>query len=222
MRHACQKRYLWFGIFYLSLIFNHRQGIQAFFFLAVYFSLPHVCLSQTASIIKRKQLWLLIGHFFAPSGRGCQHVKIVWVVRGSDRMSTQCLSYVTLICIANTRIPSYSYGLLHTGLHPPLHAFARSTLLGCTALLRFSIHLSLSADERQEKHLLPEEVVTLCGERKRKCYDKTRMKNKKPVSPLFFLKTLPTEGVSAMASIARRTKKKVPQFWCVRRRQLFR
>lgn len=34
------------------------------------------------------------------------------------------------------------------------------TLLGCTALLRFSIHLSLSADERQEKHLLPEEVVT--------------------------------------------------------------
>ena len=34
------------------------------------------------------------------------------------------------------------------------------TLLGCTALLRFSIHLSLSAEERQEKHLLPEEVVT--------------------------------------------------------------
>lgn len=34
------------------------------------------------------------------------------------------------------------------------------TLLGCTALLRFSIHLSLSADERQEKHLLPVEVVT--------------------------------------------------------------
>lgn len=34
------------------------------------------------------------------------------------------------------------------------------TLLGCTALLRFSIHLSLSADERQEKHLVPVEVVT--------------------------------------------------------------
>lgn len=34
------------------------------------------------------------------------------------------------------------------------------TLLGCTALLRFSIHLSLSAAERQEKHLLPVEVVT--------------------------------------------------------------
>lgn len=40
------------------------------------------------------------------------------------------------------------------------------TLLGCTALLRFSIHLSLSADERQEKHLLPEEVVTYRGEDK--------------------------------------------------------
>lgn len=40
------------------------------------------------------------------------------------------------------------------------HAYCVCTLLGCTALLRFSIHLSLSADERQEKHLLPEEVVT--------------------------------------------------------------
>lgn len=97
-------------------------------------------------------------------------------------MSTLCLSYVALICTANTRIPTYSYGSLHTDLQPSTpHAFTRSTLLGCTALLRFSIHLSLSADERQEKHLLPEEVVTLCGERKRKRYDKTRMKNKKPI-----------------------------------------
>lgn len=40
----------------------------------------------------------------------------------------------------------------------------RVTLFGCTARLRFSIHLSLSADERQEKHLLPEEVVTYGGE----------------------------------------------------------
>lgn len=42
------------------------------------------------------------------------------------------------------------------------------TLLGCTALLRFSIHLSLSADERQEKHLLPVEVVTYRRDTKRK------------------------------------------------------
>ena len=41
------------------------------------------------------------------------------------------------------------------------------TLLGCTARLRFSIHLSLSADERQEKHLLPVEVVTYRRERQR-------------------------------------------------------
>lgn len=41
------------------------------------------------------------------------------------------------------------------------------TLFGCTALLRFSIHLSLSADERQEKHLLPEDVVT-CGDKYRR------------------------------------------------------
>ena len=34
------------------------------------------------------------------------------------------------------------------------------TLLGWTALLRFSIHLSLSDEDRQEKHLLPVEVVT--------------------------------------------------------------
>lgn len=52
--------------------------------------------------------------------------------------------------------------------HNNIHYFTadsggcRFTLLGCTALLRFSIHLSRSADERQEKHLLPEEVVT-CG-----------------------------------------------------------
>lgn len=44
--------------------------------------------------------------------------------------------------------------------------FAVLTLLGCTALLRFSIHLSLSADERQEKHLLPVEVVTYRGEKR--------------------------------------------------------
>lgn len=41
----------------------------------------------------------------------------------------------------------------------------RFTLLGCTALLRFSIHLSLSAEDRQEKHLLPKEVVTYGGGR---------------------------------------------------------
>lgn len=36
----------------------------------------------------------------------------------------------------------------------------RPTLLGCTARLRFSIHLSRSAADRQEKHLLPDDVVT--------------------------------------------------------------
>lgn len=47
------------------------------------------------------------------------------------------------------------------------------TLLGCTALLRFSIHLSLSADERQEKHLLPVEVVTYRSdtEREKECFN---------------------------------------------------
>lgn len=34
------------------------------------------------------------------------------------------------------------------------------TLLGWMARRRFSIHLSLSAAERQEKHLLPVEVLT--------------------------------------------------------------
>lgn len=34
------------------------------------------------------------------------------------------------------------------------------TLLGLTALCRFSIHLSLSAAERQAKHFVPEMVVT--------------------------------------------------------------
>lgn len=38
----------------------------------------------------------------------------------------------------------------------------RPTLLGCTARRRFSIHLSRSAADRQEKHLLPDDVVT-CG-----------------------------------------------------------
>lgn len=36
----------------------------------------------------------------------------------------------------------------------------RLTLLGCTARRRFSIHLSRSAADRQEKHLLPDDVVT--------------------------------------------------------------
>lgn len=35
-------------------------------------------------------------------------------------------------------------------------------MLGCTARRRFSIHLSRSAADRQEKHLLPDDVVT-CG-----------------------------------------------------------
>lgn len=38
------------------------------------------------------------------------------------------------------------------------------TLFGCTARRKFSIHLSRSAAERQEKHLLPDEVVTWKGE----------------------------------------------------------
>lgn len=33
-------------------------------------------------------------------------------------------------------------------------------MLGCTARRRFSIHLSRSAADRQEKHLLPDDVVT--------------------------------------------------------------
>lgn len=52
------------------------------------------------------------------------------------------------------------------GLTSTPHALVREctpTLLGCTARRRFSIHLSLSAADRQEKHLLPEDVVT-CGE----------------------------------------------------------
>lgn len=165
--------------------FNDRQGILAFFF----FSLGCLLFVATPVFVRDginyQKETTLAPHLplFCALGRGCQHVKIVWVARGSDRMSTLCLSYVALICIANTRIPTYPYGLLHTGLHPPtLHAFTQSTLLGCTALLRFSIHLSLSADERQEKHLLPEEVVTLCGERKRKrVMIKPAWKNKKPV-----------------------------------------
>ena len=36
----------------------------------------------------------------------------------------------------------------------------RSTLLGFTARCRFSIHLSLSAAERQAKHFVPDDVVT--------------------------------------------------------------
>lgn len=39
---------------------------------------------------------------------------------------------------------------------------SRPTLLGCTARRRFSIHLSRSAADRHEKHLLPDDVVT-CG-----------------------------------------------------------
>lgn len=38
--------------------------------------------------------------------------------------------------------------------------FSPLTLLGLTALCRFSIHLSLSAAERHAKHLVPEAVVT--------------------------------------------------------------
>ena len=34
------------------------------------------------------------------------------------------------------------------------------TLFGFTALCRFSIHLSLSAAERQAKHFVPDDVVT--------------------------------------------------------------
>lgn len=37
------------------------------------------------------------------------------------------------------------------------------TLLGFTALWRFSIHLSLSAAERQAKHFVPDDVVTWRG-----------------------------------------------------------
>lgn len=48
--------------------------------------------------------------------------------------------------------PTSSF-MLHRSGHRP-------TLLGCTARLRFSIHLSLSAADRQEKHLLPDDVVT--------------------------------------------------------------
>lgn len=45
----------------------------------------------------------------------------------------------------------------------------RPTLLGCTARRRFSIHLSRSAADRQEKHLLPDDVVT-CGGQKGLCH----------------------------------------------------
>lgn len=45
----------------------------------------------------------------------------------------------------------------------------RPTLLGCTARRRFSIHLSRSAADRQEKHLLPDDVVT-CGGQKGPCH----------------------------------------------------
>lgn len=38
--------------------------------------------------------------------------------------------------------------------------FSPLTLLGLTALCRFSIHLSLSAAERHAKHLVPDAVVT--------------------------------------------------------------
>ena len=53
-----------------------------------------------------------------------------------------------------------------SSLHPPCSGDRghRPTLLGCTARRRFSIHLSRSAADRQEKHLLPDDVVT-CGGR---------------------------------------------------------
>ena len=38
--------------------------------------------------------------------------------------------------------------------------FSPLTLLGLTALCRFSIHVSLSAAERHAKHLVPDAVVT--------------------------------------------------------------
>lgn len=38
--------------------------------------------------------------------------------------------------------------------------FSLLTLFGLTALCRFSIHLSLSAADRQAKHFVPEAVVT--------------------------------------------------------------
>lgn len=44
--------------------------------------------------------------------------------------------------------------------YPRFRWIIQFTLLGCTARLKFSIHLSLSAADRHEKHLLPVEVVT--------------------------------------------------------------
>lgn len=52
------------------------------------------------------------------------------------------------------------YEHITTEYFTPTVCFCILTLFGCTALLRFSIHLSLSAAERHEKHLLPVEVVT--------------------------------------------------------------
>lgn len=49
--------------------------------------------------------------------------------------------------------------LVNVGTLVPLQ-LGKFTLLGWMARRRFSIHLSLSAAERQEKHLLPVEVLT--------------------------------------------------------------
>lgn len=174
---------VWLCLFEFNF-FNDRQGIQAFFFLAcgVYFSLPHLCLSKTTSINKRKQLW--------PPHLPLFCALWLWMLTRQNCLSCarrwQNVNAVPLVCCSNLHCKHLYTNLFiwitsHGPPTPTLHAFTGSTLLGCTALLRFSIHLSLSADERQEKHLLPEEVVTWCGERKRKHYDKTRMKNKKLV-----------------------------------------
>lgn len=56
-----------------------------------------------------------------------------------------------------------------SNLNPPGFAGRGPTLLGCTARRRFSIHLSRSAADRQEKHLLPDDVVT-CGGRIGQCH----------------------------------------------------
>lgn len=133
---------------------------------------PQLCLSrlQMVSVLRREALWESWCSAFQPlcplisrcrkGTAGCEHVGIALWCELRHNVNNSWLTVFIIISVAKCGL---KLGHLYISVDcctQPRPTYCVFTLFGCTALLRFSIHLSLSADERQEKHLLPVEVVT--------------------------------------------------------------
>lgn len=140
--------------------------------------MPQLCLSRLQMVLmhKRKKHFATLFNLcvLCSCGVPCErstawrkHIRLLLLYEFQHNVNTTYSSFVSVFISVATCGPELGHyvwthlcWLLHTCLLSYLLCIYILTLFGCTALLRFSIHLSLSADERQEKHLLPVEVVT--------------------------------------------------------------